>query len=84
MPRPLVLSRHAQLALTERSIDRAWVEETLAAPDWTAPDPAGADIWRAYGAITTRGGRVLRVVYRDEGAEVRVITAFFDRGARRP
>jgi hypothetical protein len=37
-------------------------------------------VWRR---IPERGGRALRVVFRPAGADIVVVTAFFDRGARR-
>jgi hypothetical protein len=75
-------SVHTEKRATERGIGRAWIEQTVLAPDWTRPDPDPA-LTRAYKAIPENGGRVLRVVFRPDGAAIRVITAHFDRGAKR-
>jgi hypothetical protein len=78
----LVFSLHAQGNIQKRRIDAAWIEQTIAAPDWTRPDPRHPEVTRAYRSIEAFGGRVLRVAYRPDGADILVITAFFDRGAK--
>jgi hypothetical protein len=75
---------HAIRRLTERRIRRVWVEVTITAPDWTAPDPDDPSVTRAFRAIANAQGRILRVVHRPDGADILVLTAFFDRGAKRP
>ena len=77
------LTAHVALRIAERRLALAWIEATLAAPDWTAPDRDPA-LMRAFRSIPDYGGRVLRVVHRREGADIFVVTAHFDRGARRP
>ncbi|MBS9721045.1 DUF4258 domain-containing protein [Tianweitania sp. BSSL-BM11] len=82
--KPLVYTRHAAEALSEREIDRSWVAETIEHPDWTVADPAGSGVERRYKAIRAFGDRILRVVCLESAGEVRILTAFFDRKARRP
>ena len=73
-----ILSDHAATRIAEQGIPQAWVDATLAQPDWSEPDPIPGRT-RYYRAIVERGNRVLRVVL--EGHIV--ITAHFDRDARR-
>lgn len=73
-----VYGAHALAMLTEREIDRGWVELTVISPTFVEPDLRHADRWRAYRAILERDGRVLRVVYV-LGEDVRIVTFFFDR-----
>lgn len=77
------LTLHVQRRIAERRLMLAWIEATLANPDWTLPDPDPMLV-RAYKVIPDFGMRVLRVVYRLDGADILVVTAHFDRGARRP
>jgi len=74
---------HADDMLVERKIERAWVEAVMAAPEWTEPDPRWVGLRRAYGRVAEAGGRILRVVFADEGDGRRIVSAFFDRDARR-
>jgi hypothetical protein len=78
------LHDHAVARLSERNIPRAWAEATVTAPDWTAPDPDDPLVTRAFRAIPEAHGRILRVAHRPDGADILVLTAFFDRGAKRP
>ena len=75
------LTNHVQRRIAERELDVAWIFATLAMPDWTVPDPDLA-LTRSYRAIPEAGGRVLRVVHRQHGADSLVVTAFFDRDAK--
>lgn len=77
-------SRHAEVAPREREIERDWIEQAIGAPDWEAPDEGDPFLRRAYMAIPERGGRILRVVYREDERGFFVVTVFLDRGARRP
>ncbi|MBI2714924.1 MAG: DUF4258 domain-containing protein [Rhizobiales bacterium] len=79
----LIFTRHAELMLAERGIERAWVERTVNEPETIESDPVRDDIYRAFRAIPERNGRVLRVVYATSGEQIRIITAFFDRTRRR-
>jgi hypothetical protein len=65
--------------LSERRIEREWVELTVTAPDSIEPDPKGPNVFRGYRRIPEHGGRLLRVVYVLAGDSARVLTAFFDR-----
>ncbi len=78
----LVVTAHAAEMMEERGIDVAWVEAVLADPLRVTPDPRGAPLQRAYGVVPTAGGRVLRVVFRQDGEAFVIITTHFDRGAR--
>lgn len=79
----LFYSAHADAVIAARKIEKIWVETTLAAPDWIEPDSADLTVSRAFKQIEDFGNRVLRVAYRPIGADILVITVFFDRGARR-
>ncbi len=76
------LSIHAVKRLAERKIAWAWVELTIASPDRIAADHDPA-LTQSFKAIAEFGGRVLKVVHRMEGQDVLVVTAHFDRNARR-
>jgi hypothetical protein len=80
--KPVVLSLHARYVAQQRGIQNAWIEATALQPDWVAPDPSGAE--RRFRAIVERDHRILRIVCTETDTEVRVITAFLDRNARRP
>ena len=73
---------HALEMMDERGVAVAWVVAALEAPSRREVDPRGLPLMRSYLAVPERGGRVLRVVHRTEGATTVVITAHFDRGAR--
>jgi Domain of unknown function (DUF4258) len=80
----ILLSRHAREKLMDRpEIRLERIVETVAAPHWTHPDD-DPTLLRSFKVILAFGGRVLRVVSRQDDADVVVVTAFFDRGARRP
>jgi hypothetical protein len=79
----LTFTAHALNMLSERNIERAWVEAALDQPDWTEMDPS-PDRHRAFKAVPEARSRILRVVYVDAPEEIRVITAFFDRNAKKP
>ena len=72
---------HAEEKIADRQLDRVWIEATIMQPDRTERDPRPGRT-RSYRAIPEFGGRVLRVVHRQEGADIVVITVHFDRGAR--
>ena len=79
----LILTKHAQQNVARDGLDLAWIEATITTPQHADRDPKDATIRRAWRSIPQRGGRVLRVVFRPAGADIVVVTAFFDRGARR-
>ena len=76
-------TKHAQEAISTRDIAVDWIEAAISAPDRIEPDPHHPDRTRSYKAIAEYGARVLRVVHRLEGDDIVIITAHFDRGARR-
>ena len=51
-------------------------------PDWIEPDPQPG-VARYFGIVPEFGGRVLRVVIAETADERRILTAHFDRNARR-
>jgi hypothetical protein len=65
----------------ERDIPPEWIEQVLRSPVFEEPDRRHPGAVRAYAPIAAFGNRMLRVVYYDTGAELRVITLFFDRRA---
>ena len=81
-PPTLQLTRHVARRVEERHLLLTWIEAAVFAPDWTTQDP-DPSLTRSFKSIAEAGGRVLRVVHRPDGADIRVVTAFFDRGARR-
>ena len=81
--KPLVFTKHAQDAIIERELKRAWIEEAAYMPEWEDDDPRQVGILRRYRAIPQHGGRVLRVVCLETDDEIRILTAFFDRRAGR-
>jgi hypothetical protein len=71
------LSKHAIDVLTERTIERAWMEATLSEPDQTenAADGTVHDLRR----VEEFGQRCLRVVVNPRTEPPLVVTLFFDR-----
>jgi hypothetical protein len=55
----------------------------IAAPDRTEADPRNPSLTRSFKAVAAFGNRVLRVVHQPDGDDILVVTARFDRGARR-
>ncbi len=83
-PKPLIFTLHAGDAVNERQIDPDWIERTVRQPEWTIPDPRRTGVERHFRSIPEFGGRFLRVVCYETNAELRILTVFFDRDARRP
>ena len=79
----LILTRHARDNIVRDAIDPAWIETTARQPTALTVDPHDPTLSRAWRGSPERGGRVLRVVFRPAGADIVVVTVFFDRGARR-
>jgi hypothetical protein len=79
----LILTRHARDNIVRDAIDLVWIETTVRQPTALMLDPHDPTLIRAWRGIPERGGRVLRVVFRPAGADIVVVTVFFDRGARR-
>jgi hypothetical protein len=84
MDKPLRYSHHAETVMRERGLDPSWVEATVRRPDWSTGDPGNAGVERRYRTIEAIEGRVLRVVCVEASDEIRIVSAFVDRGARKP
>jgi hypothetical protein len=76
------LTTHAKERQADSNLLLAWIEAAVLQPDWTVPDPRRPGVTRSFKRIIGRDGRVLRVAHRPDGADVLVLTAFFDRGAK--
>ena len=74
---------HALERMQERNVRPEWVEATIRSPEWVETDPGSVETTRFFQTGPAGDERVLRVVARVEKEEWVVITAFFDRGARR-
>jgi hypothetical protein len=83
MPKRLILTAHAQIRLRERHLDLIWVEDAARKPDWVEPEPHDVRLRRHFRVIPQAGGRILRVVCAETETTIRVISAMFDRNARR-
>jgi Domain of unknown function (DUF4258) len=77
------LSIHTQREMAARGITATYIEAVLASPTYTTPDPTDPTLTRSFGPIQAHGNRMLRVVHRPDGNDVFVITATWDRGAKR-
>jgi uncharacterized DUF497 family protein len=83
MKKVVTLTEHARVRLQDRGIDPKWIEETVLNPDWTEVDPGDPTVERRFRAIPQFGRRVLRVACVETNSNIRVISAMFDRNARR-
>ncbi len=84
MPKSIRYTLHAETVLTERNLVKAWVERTVNEPEWRISDSRGDSAERRFRAIPERQGRVLRVICVETATEIRIISVFLDRRARRP
>jgi hypothetical protein len=80
----LTYTRHVEVAIEERELNRDWIERTVRSPDWVAPDTTTLGAVRHFKAIPEYGNRILRVACLESPSEIRILTAFFDRKAKRP
>jgi hypothetical protein len=80
----IILSQHLHAALDRKRLKVAYVEAAIAAPDWTLPDRRWSGVTVSFKAIPEFGHHIVRVAHRATEADVFVITAYWDRGARRP
>lgn len=69
--------------VNEREIALDWIERVLDSPLSEEPDATRSGAISAFAPIAEFGNRMLRVVYYDSGAAIRVITVHFDRRATR-
>lgn len=83
MAKPLALTTHAKLRLATRQIALEWIQQTVYFPDWLEIDPNDSTVERRFSAIPEFGDRILRVACVETETTIRVITAVFDRKARR-
>jgi hypothetical protein len=83
MAKPLRFTGHARTAIEERELAQAWVEATALSPEWEVPDPRPGVV-RRFRVIPERGGRILRVACVETASEIRILSAFLDRRARKP
>ena len=74
---------HARERMKDRGVEPAWVERALLHPDWTQRDPSYGDVTRYYKVAVAGDARVLRVAACGSERGHVVITAVFDRSARR-
>lgn len=77
------LTLHATISVARRNIDMRWIEAVIRQPAYSSPDPDDAAVTQSWRAIPQFGGRMLKVVHRPAGDDVIVITAYFDRDAKR-
>jgi Domain of unknown function (DUF4258) len=77
------LTRHAAERMRQYGIPGEWVEATIEQPAWTQADPFQPGVTRSFREIAQREGRILRVAHRQAGDDVLVLSAHFDRGAKR-
>lgn len=82
--KPLQFTKHAENAIMERELEQTWIEKVTREPEWSRPDPRRLGVERRFRTIPEFGGRVLRVVCLETADEIRILTAFFDRDARKP
>lgn len=80
----LKLTLHAEAKMIERAIEFAWVVRAVRAPDWITDDPSSPGLQRRFAAVPEFGDRILRVVCFEADNELRIVTALFDRNAKRP
>jgi uncharacterized DUF497 family protein len=83
MPKAVVFTSHARARMLSRELHIEWVEEAAREPDWTEPDPGDPSVERRFRIVGNRGGGILRVACVETSTAIRVISAMFDRNARR-
>jgi hypothetical protein len=66
-----------------REIEVSWIERVIRSPLWTEPEPTDTTIERRFASIVEKGDRVLRVVVREDGTHISVVSMTWDSGARR-
>lgn len=84
MPKAIRYTRHAETVLIERDLEKSWVERTVYQPEWRTNEPRDSSAERRYRPVPERDGRVLRVICVENAIEIRIISVFLDRRARRP
>ncbi|MBU4527177.1 MAG: DUF4258 domain-containing protein [Hoeflea sp.] len=84
MTKPVRYTKHAEAVLVERNLEKTWVERTVREPEWRTGDPGSSDAERRFRTIPERQDRVMRVICVENQLEIRIVSAFLDRRARRP
>jgi hypothetical protein len=84
LKKPLHFTTHVEGALAERKLLREWVERVVRFPDWTKPDASDRSVELRFGVIAERDGRIMRVPVVETDREIRILSAFLDRRAKRP
>jgi hypothetical protein len=84
VPKPLVFTAHARQVMAERELAEDWVDRTVRAPEWREPDPADPAVERRFRTVPEREDRIMRVACLESATDIRILSAFLDRGARRP
>ncbi len=79
----VLFTAHAETALSERRLPRLVVELAARTPDWTRPDPRDPRLEHRFRKLPDYGDRVIRVVCMEDALEIRIVTAFLDRRARK-
>ena len=82
--KPIRLTLHAQAKIFDRGIAVEWVDAVVRDPAWVEAEPRDPQAERRFGAVQAFGGRILRGVCVETDTVIRIITATFDRGAKRP
>jgi hypothetical protein len=78
------LTEHARRSLARRTDIRIeWLERALRQPDRVTMDEVDPELEHRLLKIEEYGGRVLRVIVKPGGSALLVVTAFFDRRARK-
>ena len=73
-------TEHAKQMLQRRTIEWAWVEDTLRMPTSERADEKDPSLTLAFRRIPEAGEKWLRVIYRIENKHTHVVvTAFLDR-----
>ncbi|WP_367570662.1 DUF4258 domain-containing protein [Pseudorhizobium pelagicum] len=84
MRKPLHFTLHAEPVMSERQLQRAWIERPVYEPEWREADPSGPPKERRYRRLPECDGRIVRVICLETETAIRIITAFLDRKARMP
>jgi hypothetical protein len=80
--KPLRFTAHAEVRLLRRGLQQAWIESAARDPEWREPEPGDPAVERRFRRIAEAGSRIIRVAWAETDAEIRVITAMFDRNAK--
>ena len=78
----IVLTRHAEARIKERSLAVQWIERIVRDPEWVEPDPTAGTL-RLFGRVPEAEDRLLRVAVVDRAGVRYVLSGHFDRTARR-